>query len=113
MNKWLLLIGGIILVSIIEIRVKIKSDLNEIFDAFKSEHTLNEPSLYILSESISPNEKHKYYQYQFDKGGVGYSRVFWTVIENKENLYDLEKGIITSGYKILGWNNKSALILEK
>ena len=64
--------------------------MNDLEETFKSEHELNEPNLNILSESISPNQKYKYYEYQFDNGGFGYSRVFWSVIENKENKNDLK-----------------------
>ena len=53
MKKWILIIVGIILIGIIGIGIKINSDLNDIAEAFKSEHTLNEPNLNILSESIS------------------------------------------------------------
>jgi hypothetical protein len=113
MKKWILIIGGITLIGIVGIGIKINSALNELEENFKSEHSLNEPNLNILSESISPNEKYKYYEYQFDNGGFGYSRVFWSVIENKENINDLEKGIIPNGYKIVEWNNKSELMLKK
>ncbi len=113
MKKWSLIIIGIILITIIGIGIKINSDFNDVAEAFKSEHALNEPNLNILSESISPNQKYKYYEYQFDNGGFGYSRVFWSVIENKENKNDLKKGLIPSGYKIVEWNNESELKLEK
>jgi hypothetical protein len=113
MKKWILIIVGIILIGIIGIGIKINSDLNDVVEAFKSEHALNEPSLNILSESISPNQKYKYYEYQFDNGGFGYSRVFWSVIENKENKNDLKKGLIPNGYKIVEWNTESQLILQK
>ncbi|PPK94928.1 MULTISPECIES: hypothetical protein [Nonlabens] len=113
MKKWILIIVGIILVGIVGIGIKINSDFNDLAETFNSEHILDEPSLNILFESISPNEKYKYYQYQFDNGGFGYSRVFWSVIENNKNINDLEKGIIPNGYKIVQWNNESELILEK
>ncbi len=61
-------------------------------EALNSEHSLIDPNLIILSDSISPNEKYKYYEYQFDKGGLGYSRIFWSVIKNNEN--DFGKGLI-------------------
>ena len=70
------------MIGIIGIGIKINSDLNDLAETFKSEHTLNEPNLNILSESISPDKKYKYYEYQFDKGGLGYSRVFWSVIKS-------------------------------
>ena len=113
MKKWILIIVGIILFVIIGIGIKINSDLNNVAEAFKSEHVLNELNLNILSESISPDKKYKYYEYQFDNGGFGYSRVFWSVIKNKENKNNLENGLIPNGYKIIEWNNDSELILQK
>ena len=113
MKKWVLIIFGVILIGIIGIGIKINSDFNDLEEAFNSEHTLNEPNLNILSESISPDKKYKYYEYQFDKGGLEYSRVFWSVIENSKNINDLKKGLIPSGYKIIKWNEQSELILQK
>jgi hypothetical protein len=113
MKKWSLIIVGIILIGIIGIGIKINSELNDVAEAFKSEHALNEPNLNILSESISPDKKYKYYEYQFDNGGFGYSRVFWSVIKNNDNTNDLKKGLIPNGYKIIEWNNDCELILQK
>lgn len=113
MKKWILIIVGIILVGIIGIGIKINSDLDDVVEALNSEHSLNESDLIILSDSISPNKKYKYYEYQFDKGGLGYSRIFWSVIENNEKENDLGKGLIPQGYKIIGWNEKNELILSK
>ncbi len=113
MRKWILIIIGIILIGIIGIGIKINSGLNDVVEAFNSEHSLNEPNLIILSDSISPNQKHKYYEYQFDKGGLGYSRIFWSVIENDKNENTLGKGLIPSGYKIIGWTKKNELTLQK
>jgi hypothetical protein len=113
MKKWILIILGIILIGIIGIGIKINSDLNDVAEAFQSEHALNEPNLNILSDSISPDRKYKYYEYQFDNGGFGYSRVFWSVIKNDKNKNNLENGLIPNGYKIIGWNNNSELILKK
>ena len=53
MKKWILIISAIVLLGIIGIGIKINSDLNDVAEAFKSEHTLNEPNLNILSESNS------------------------------------------------------------
>ena len=111
MKKWILIIVGVVLIGIIGIGIKINSDLNELVEVFNSEHSLDEPNLIILADSISPNKKYKYYEYQFDKGGLGYSRIFWSVIEKKEN--DLGKGIIPQGYKIIGWNESNELILSE
>lgn len=113
MKKWGLIIIGIVLIGIIGIGIKINSDLNEVAEAFHLEHSLKEVNLVLLSDSISPNNRYKYYEYKFDNGGFGYSRVFWSVIENNESENDLEKGMIPDGFKIVGWTNKNELILEK
>ena len=113
MKKWILIISSIIFFGIVGIALKIYSDLDKITEAFNSEHSLNEPNLNILVESISPDKKYKYYEYQFDKGGLGYSRIFWSVIKNEKNLTDLKEGLIPSGYKIVGWKNNNDLILKK
>jgi len=113
MKKWILIIVGIILTGIIGIGIKINSDLDDVVEAFNSEHSLNEQNLIILSDSISPNKKYKYYEYQFDKGGLGYSRIFWSVIENSKKENDLGKGLIPQGFKIIGWNEKHELLLRE
>jgi hypothetical protein len=113
MKKWILIIIGIILIGIVGIGIKINSDLNKIVEAFHSEHSLKDADFVLISDSISPNRKYKYYEYQFDNGGFGYSRVFWSVIENKEIESDLQKGLIPDGFKIVSWTNENELILEK
>ena len=113
MKKWILIIIGTILIGIIGIGIKINSDLDDVVEAFNSEHSLKEPNLIILSDSISPNKKYKYYEYQFDKGGLGYSRIFWSVIENDKIENDLGKGLIPQGFKIIGWNEKNELLLRE
>jgi len=113
MKKWVLLIVGITLIGIIGIGIKINSDFDRVNEAFQSEHSLKGADFVLVSQSISPNKKHKYYEYHFDNGGFGYSRVFWSVIENNEIESDLEKGLIPDGFKIKGWTNENELILEK
>ena len=113
MKKLILIIVGIILIGIVGIGIKINSDFDKVAEAFHSEHSLKDASFVLISESISPNKKHKYYEYQFDNGGFGYSRVFWSVVENNENTSDLEKGLIPDGFKIVGWTNENELILKK
>lgn len=113
MKKRIIIISSIILIVIVGISVKINSELNKISENFNSEHSLNEPSINILVESISPDKKYKYYEYQFDNGGLGYSRVFWSVIKNEKNLTDLKEGIIPNGYKIVKWKDDNVLILKK
>jgi hypothetical protein len=111
MKKWILIIFGIILIGVIGININ--SVLNDVAGDFKSEHFLDEPNLKILSESTSPDKKNKYYEYQFDNGGFGYSRVYWSVIKNDKNKNHLVKGMIPNGYKIIKWNNGGELILQK
>ena len=113
MKKWILIIGGIILIAIVGVGIKINSDLNDLEEAFKSEHSLDDSSINILSSAISPDKKHKYYEYQFDNGGFGYSRVFWSVIKNDDKENNLEDGLIPNGYKIIEWNNDGELVLKK
>jgi len=110
-KKWILITFGIILTGVIGININ--SDLNDVDEAFKSEHALDEPNLKILSESTSPDKNFKYYEYQFDNGGFGYSRVYWSVIKNDKNKNHLVKGMIPNGYKIIKWNDIGELILQK
>lgn len=113
MKKRIIIISSIILILIVGILVKINSELNKISENFNSEHSLNESSINILAESISPDKKYKYYEYQFDNGGLGYSRVFWSIIKNEKNLTDLKEGIIPNGYKIVKWKDDNVLVLKK
>lgn len=113
MKKRIIIISSIILILIVGISVKINSELNKISENFNSEHSLNESSINILAESISPDKKYKYYEYQFDNGGLGYSRVFWSIIKNEKNLTDLKEGIIPNGYKIVKWKDDNVLVLKK
>ena len=113
MKKVLLIILGVTLIGISIIGYKVYSNLAELEDSFKSEHLLNDPSIVLVGDSISPDGTYKYYEYQFDNGGFGYSRVFWSVIENKQNHNNLKNGIIPDGYKILGWTKDNELILKK
>ena len=113
MKKWILIIVGVIVIGIIGIGIKINSDLDDLVEALNSEHSLKEPNLIILSDSISPNQKYKYYEYQFDKGALGYSRIFWSVIKIDKNENNLGKGLIQEGYKIIGWNKKNELIIKE
>lgn len=67
----------------------------------------------LLNKENSPNELFKYFEYQFDTGAFGYSRVFWSVIDADSKNPDLAKSLIPDGYKIKGWSENSELILEK
>jgi hypothetical protein len=111
MKNWLLIIIGIIVIFVIGI--KINSAFDEVVETFHSEHSLEDDNFVLISESISPNKKNKYYVYQFDNGGFGFSRAYWSVIKNDNNSNNIKKGIIPNGYKIIGWTNNNVLILEK
>ena len=113
MKNWILIIIGIILIGIIGIGFKLNSDFDKVSEAFHSKHSLKEADFVLISDSVSPNKEYKYYEYQFDNGGFGYSRVFWSVIENNENESDLEKGLIPDGFRITGWTAENELILEE
>lgn len=80
----------------------------------RSEQYLNDKALIIMEEYTSPNQKNKILVYQFDNGGLGYSRVFWAILpvpfDEKEGLNNY---IIPDGYKAVGWSDKNELILEK
>lgn len=113
MKKTALIVIAIVLLITIAFGAMIYSAVSGIEESFKVEHALNESSIHILAESISPDQKYIYYEYQFDSGGLGYSRAFWSVIENTENRNNLEQGIIPDGYQIKGWMNNNQLILQK
>ena len=113
MKKRFLIILGVILFGMITILFKINSDLNDLENAFNSEHSLNKADIIILEDAISPNKKYRYYKYQFDNGVLGYSKIFYSVIKNDEKVTNLKKGIIPSNYKIIGWNDKSKLIIQR
>ncbi len=67
----------------------------------------------LLNEETSPNELFKYYEYQFDNGAFGYSRVFWSLVKTTSVNPDLSKSLIPDGYQIKGWSESNELILEK
>lgn len=113
MKKTLLIIGGIIVVGALILGYKINSDLNELEEAFHSDHNLKDSSFVLLKSELSPDRQFKFFEYQFDNGGFGYSRVFWSVIKNDSTVTDLEMGLLPDGYKTLSWTDSSELIIEK
>ncbi len=108
-----LIIGGIILIGVLILGYKITSDLNELEDALHSEHNLKDSSFVLLKSQISPNTKFQFFEYQFDNGGFGYSRVFWSVIKNDSTIVALEKGLLPDGYKAIEWTDDNELLIEK
>lgn len=113
MKHLLLLIGGCVFFGLLIIGYKLNSDFNTVEDSFHSKHNLDDSSFVILKELISPDEKHKMYEYQFDNGGFGYSRVFWSVIPNEPTEKDLRNGLLPYGYKAIGWTEENLLVIEK
>ncbi len=113
MKRTLLIIGGIILIGVLILGYNINSDLNELEEAFHSEHNLKDSSFVLLKSQISPNKKFQFFEYQFDNGGFGYSRVFWSVIKNDSTVYELENGLLPDGYKAIAWTFDNELLIEK
>lgn len=91
----------------------LNSDLNEISQAFHSEHSLSDPNIVPLRTVKAPNGKHEFYEYQFDNGGFGYSRVFWSVKTNDSTSVNLEKGLLPESYKIVDWTESNELLITK
>lgn len=110
MKQRILVIIGIVLIGI---GIKIYLDLSDENEIQEVKHILNDPDFVLISDSISPNQKYRYYEYQFDNGGMGYSRVFWSVIKIDENTQDLKRGLIPDGFKAIGWTKESQLILSE
>ena len=92
---------------------KINSDLNKLDKIFQIEHNLDHSSFILLKSEVSPNQEHQFFEYQFDNGGFGYSRVFWSVIKNDSTARDLENGILPDGYIAIEWTNDNQLVIEK
>jgi len=114
MKKGILIIIGVVIIGIDYFGLEIFGFSNRVKeDKQKAKYIETDKDFILISDSISPNEKYKYYEYQFDNGGLGYSRIFWSVTKNdnaKKNLFD---GKIPDGYKIKGWSINNELILEK
>ncbi len=113
MKRILLIIGGLVLIGIFIVGYKINSDLNKLVEAFHSEHNLDDSSFILLKEEKSPNEEYKLFEYQFNNGGFGNSRVFWSVIKNNPKERGIEKGILPDGYKAIEWTTNNELVIEK
>ena len=76
-------------------------------------HYKSDSSFVLLADSIAPDGSKKYFEYCFDHGVFGYSRVFWSVINSKDTNADLSEGLLPDGYKTVGWTNNRELIVEK
>lgn len=113
MKRILLIIGGIVLIGVLVGGYKVVSDLNILEEAFHFEHNLKGSSFVLIKSQISPNKKFQFFEYQFDNGAFGYSRVFWSVIKNDSTIMALGKGLLPDGYKILEWTDDNELLIEK
>ena len=113
MKKFPLFVGGAILAGISILGFKIYSNLKDLGEGFGIEHNLKHPNLILLKSQISPNRKFQFFEYQFDNGGFGFSRVFWSVTKNDSTLYNLEKGVLPDGYKATGWTSENELVIQK
>jgi hypothetical protein len=78
-----------------------------------TDHFLSDSTFVLLADSTSPDGNKKYFQYCYDHGGFGNSRVFWAVISIKDTGLDLTKGLLPDGYKIVGWTSSNQLVIEK
>ncbi len=113
MKRLFIIIGGVILIGVLIFGYKINSDLNKLEEVFSIEHNLKHSNFVLLKSKISPNKKFQFYEYQFDNGGFGYSRVFWSVIKNDSTIFELEKGLLPDGYKVIEWTEDNELLIEK
>ena len=104
---------SLVMLGLLAIVYKLNSEVEGVANTFSQMHSLENSEFTLIKEKISPNGNFKYLQYQFDNGGFGYSRVFWSVIENNSSEIDLKKGLIPDGFKIYDWNENNHLILEK
>lgn len=78
-----------------------------------SGHYQMDDAFVLLTDSISPSGQFRYYEYQFDHGGYGYSRVFWAVTANTEEVLNLKEYNLPDGYRIIGWAGLNELQIEK
>ena len=76
-------------------------------------HFLSDSTFVLLADSASPDGNKKYFQYCYDHGGFGYSRVFWAIVAIKDSSLDLTKGLLPDVYKIVGWTKSNQLVIEK
>lgn len=113
MKKWVLIIFGVVLIGVILVWRLMTSGLNEFVEGFQVEHNLKDSNLVLMNVEISPDQKFKLVAYQFDRGGFGYSRVYWSVVPNDSTMFNLEEGIFPDGYRGLGWTKENELIIEK
>ena len=78
-----------------------------------SDHFISDSTFVLLNDSKSPDGTKKFFQYCFDIGALGYTRVFWAVTPIRDTSLDLSKGLLPDGYKIIGWTDSNQLLIEK
>ena len=113
MKRILFYIGIFALIGILIMGYNVYTDLNKLEEVFKSEHNLDDASFVTLNKRVSPNKNYTLYEYQFDNGGFGYSRAYWSVIKNGPWERSLEKGLLPDGYKAIGWTATNELVIGK
>lgn len=82
------------------------------FDS-ESGHFKTDNNFVLIIDSVSPNGQFKFYEYQFDNGGYGYSRLFWAVTNNTDEDINLKDFNLPDGYRIIGWTHQNELKIEK
>jgi len=110
-KRIILTISILLIFTVIKCVYDFNSQLSGIEETFQITHKLGESNLIVIDDSISPNGEYKYVAYQFDNGGFGYSRVWWSIIKKSE--INLDSGILPDGYKATGWTDSNQVIIEK
>ena len=113
MNKKQLIFSIVIIISLIFFAIWYKTKDINYGTKFEFNDVFNEKDISILDTLTSPNGQYKFYEYQFDNGGLGYSRVFWSIININDKQNKIFENNLPDGYKIVGWDEKSVLILAK
>ena len=113
MKRIILIASSAILIGVLVLLYKISSGINELEETFNSEHNLKDSSLVVIKSQLSPNAMFQFFEYKFDNGGFGYSRVFWSVVKNDSTIDELENGLLPDGYKAIEWTNDYELIIKK
>lgn len=113
MKRAIFIALGIILLGLVVFGLKLNSDLNKIEEAFGDKHSLSNSKLVLLRTEKAPNGNHAFYEYQFDNGGFGYSRIFWSVKTSDSTSLNLEKGLLPDCYKIVRWTADNDLLIKR
>jgi hypothetical protein len=76
-------------------------------------HYADAKNFMLVSEKVSPNNKYKIIEYQFDIGAHGYSRLFWSIVPTKKKKINLYNYSLPDGYQAKGWTNGGKAIIKK